>query len=149
MTTEVRIKKSRIYLPHLRKIVSSLAVGLGMSRDEVRDAEEAVHEVCVSSIRAAEGDGQGSLCIKLHTCDNCMTVDICDPACCFTPPANRQWLVGAASAGTFQKLRLLADEIQFMPADDGATVRLTKYVREAEDAVSVCLSQSPTSTLQV
>ncbi len=149
MTTEVQIRKSRNYLPHLRKVVACLAAGLGMSRNEAQDTEDAVNEICTSSIEAANGSADGSLSIKLHTCDNCMTVEICDPACAFTPCESGQWLSGATSAGTFQKVRRLADEVEFMPADQGTTIRFTKYVHEAAGNVVPSMHQLPTSTLQV
>lgn len=148
MTTEVQIAKNRSYLPHLRRVVSLLAKGLGMTSSESQAAEEAVTEVCESSIEAAEG-AKGSLCIKLEAHDDCMTVDICDPACSYTPSEGGQWLVGVASAGTYQKIRRLADDVQFMPAGQGTTVRLTKYAREIgclQGAPS--MHHLPTSTLQ-
>lgn len=148
MTTEVQIRKSRNYLPHLRRVVSCLAVGLGMSRSEAQDAEEAVNEICTSSIEAANGSADGSLSIKLHTCEDRMTVEISDPVCAFTPSDGGQWLAGATSAGTFQKVRRLADEVEFMPADQGTTIRFTKYARESGSRTVVrSLHHLPTTTL--
>lgn len=149
MTTEIQIRKSRNYLPHLRKVVACLAAGLGMSRREAEDAEEAVNEICASSIEAANGASDGSLSIKLHTCEDCMTVEISDPACAFTPSQSGQWLIGAASAGTYRKVRRLADEMKFMPASEGTTIRLTKRARETGRQVTPSVHQLPTSTLQV
>lgn len=148
MTTEVQIRKSRSYLPHLRKVVACLAAGLGMSRREAQDTEEAVNEICASSIEAASDNAGGSLCIKLHTCENCMTVEISDPLCAFTPADGGQWLVGATSACTFQKVRRLADEVEFMPAPEGTTIRFIKYARETGNpAVVRSLHHLPTTTL--
>lgn len=148
MTTEVQIKKDRSYLPHLRRVVALLATGLGMSRSESQATEEAVTEICTSSIEAAEEGTEGSLCIKLDAHDDCITVDICDSACSYTPSESGQWLVGAASAGTYQRIRRLADDVQFMPAEQGTTIRLTKYAREiGARSVTPSLDQLPTSTL--
>lgn len=147
MTTEVQIRKSRNYLPHLRKVVACLAAGLGMSRREAEDAEEAVNEICASSIEAAEGNAEGSLSIKVQTCEDCMTVDISDPACAFKPSDGGQWLCGAASAGTYRKVRRLADEMKFIPASQGTTIRLTKRARATTRRIVPSTHQSPTSTL--
>ncbi len=147
MTTEVQIRKSRNYLPHLRKVVACLAAGLGMSRREAEDAEEAVNEICASSIEAAEGNSEGSLSIKVQTCEDCMTVDISDPACAFKPSDRGQWLCGAASAGTYRKVRRLADEMKFIPASQGTTIRLTKRARATARRIVPSTHQSPTSTL--
>jgi hypothetical protein len=148
MTTEIQIRKSRNYLPHLRKVVACLAVGLGMSRREAQDAEEAVNEICASSIEAANGGPEGSLSIKVDTCEDCMTVEISDPACAFTPSQSGQWLIGATSAGTYRKVRRLADEMEFMPASEGTTIRLTKRARATVGAHVPALHHFPTSTLQ-
>lgn len=149
MTTEVQIRKSRNYLPHLRKVVACLAAGLGMSRREAEDAEEAVNEICASSIEAANGDAGGSLSIKVQTCEDCMTVDISDPECAYTPSGGGRWLVGATSACTYRKVRRLADEMKFIPASEGTTIRLTKRARATARTMVPSAHHSPTSTLQV
>jgi hypothetical protein len=148
MTTEVQIRKNRTYLPHLRRVVACLASTMGMSCKEAEATEEAVTEVCTSSIEASNGSADGSLSIRLDAHDNCMTVEICDPSCSYTPCETGQWLVGATSAGTFQKIRRLADEVEFMPAGEGTTIRLTKYARETGRTPVSTLDQLPTSTLQ-
>ena len=149
MTTEIQIRKSRNYLPHLCKVVAYLAARLGMSRNEAQETEEAVNEICVSSIEAANGSMDYSLSIRLDAQDDRMTVEISDPACAFTPTENGQWLIGATSAGTFRRVRRLADEVEFVPARQGTTIRVTKYARRIGAEVAASRNQLPTSTLHV
>lgn len=78
MTTEVHIKKCRSHLPYLSRIVSCIASRLGMNNAEIKEAEYAVEQACLSSI-SPESDTQEDLIICFDASDSCMTVDITDP----------------------------------------------------------------------
>lgn len=78
MTTEVHIKKCRTHLPYLSRIVSCIASRLGMNNTEIKEAEYAVEQACLSSI-SAESNTQDDLIICFSASDSCMTVDITDP----------------------------------------------------------------------
>lgn len=129
MITEVQIRKSRSYLPHLRRVVSGIAVRLGMSRRAVEETEDAVSEACSGSIDAADAQG-GSLSIKLSVHEACMTVDITDSASEYS----EGWLGEGEGARISECISDLADAVRLIEDDSGATVRIVKHVRGLKPA---------------
>ena len=130
-TTEVQIRKSLSYLPHLHRIVSCIASRLGMSRKDVEETKKAVSEVCANSINAASDGQDGRLSIKLSTQGEYMMVEITDP--CMNLDAVRdggQSSGGNGHSGVLERIRHLMDSVELIGGDVGATIRITKCARK-------------------
>jgi anti-sigma regulatory factor (Ser/Thr protein kinase) len=141
MTTEVHIKKSRSYLPHLRKIISCVAARLGMSRKDIQDAEEAVSTVCLNSIDRASQGHDGNLSIKLDTSGAYMTVEITDPCIDFDPIC-----AGACfgnNGGSLESISRLADSVEFIRGEEGTTIRIVKRAKKETAASAASPPQEP------
>lgn len=130
MTTEVQIKKHRRYLPHLRKVVACIAQRLGMSRSDIVEAEEAVAQVCESSMAELGNDSEQSLRIRVETFVNGLTVEIIDPCFAFDPLCSQSTLEEMADADGIARALMLADNVELVMGDEGTTIRLTKYAEK-------------------
>ncbi|MHB0997826.1 MAG: hypothetical protein ACYC27_01155 [Armatimonadota bacterium] len=147
MTTEVQIKKNRLYLPYLRKVVSCLAEKLGMSGHDIEVTENAVSDICATSIDLAS-DMQYGLHIKLNTIGRCMTVDITDPSVKYDQLYIDEWFCKLNESGSYMEL---ADDVEFFGSDEGATIRITKYASDMDIQISNLTRQLPflgTASLQ-
>lgn len=153
MTTEVQIRKNRLYLPYLRKVVSAIAARLGMNSADIEVTEDVVSEICQTAIDA-EADSNGNLLIKLDINGSCMTVEINDPSMQYDP------IVFEKLFGRFHIIRETAgrntpaeEDIEYLRADEGIIIRLRRYVVNRNSLMSSRLhhlsqSVSRTASLQ-
>lgn len=144
MTTDVQIRKNHLHLPHLRRVVSCIAAGLGMKREDIEDTERAVSEVCSESMDDLQ---DGNLYIKLSAQEKFMTIEITDPSVIFDPNSAGGWLSGAGYPPVFERIHHLADDVELFCGQEGATVRITKYAEKLEKAAPY-LTPIGTTSLQ-
>ncbi|HUV05310.1 MAG TPA: ATP-binding protein [Armatimonadota bacterium] len=129
MFTEVQIKKCDSHLARLRRIVSCIGAGLGMSRKEIEETENAVNEAC---LRTADSSSDGSVSVKLGADDSHMTVEVTDP---YSDS-------GAACSGDSQhdaileRIGHLVDRVEVVRGPEAITVVITKYAAKQDPALS-------------
>lgn len=133
MTTEIQIKRSRSYLPHLRRIVSCVAARLGMSRKDIQETEDAVSEACLTSIEMAPGCQDPSLSIRLTTCGTYLTVEISDPYV-DSDSKYQERLACLKSDIDDERAGRSLDGIELVRGEIGATIRITRHARVYDSA---------------
>lgn len=141
MTTEVQIKRSSLYLSHLKKIISCVASKLGMSAKKIEDTESAVSETCLNSINNISDYCGGKLWIKLSTDDASMTVDITDPYMDFEAVCSPGNATYDSYARGLDHVKLLVDNMEFIRESEGVTIRLTQYARHDENSFVTMVPQ--------
>ena len=129
MITEVQIKRCDSHLLRLRRIASCIGAGLGMSRKEIEETENAVNEVCS---KTADSSRDGSLSVKLGAHDSHMTVEITDPCLDCSSACSSE----AYHAGVLERVGHLADRVELVRGDEGITVVITKYAAKQDPALS-------------
>jgi len=125
MITEVQIKNCSPHLVHLRRILSCIGVGLGMSPREIEETGSAVSEVCA-------GSGDGKLSVRLCTHDSYMTVEITDPRSDCSPACSG----GGYPAAMLERVGRLADKVELIRGVEGIVVVITKYAAKQEPSLS-------------
>lgn len=139
LATEVYIRKNHAYLPHVCKIVSSIAAGSGMSRGDAEQMERAVSEVCLNSMDPASDSQGGGLSIRLSTGESFVCVEVTDTS---SMPVSLGWVVNGELQVPDGVSRLV-DGIEILSGDEGATVRITKSSRKPDmtpGVVTPCLA---------
>lgn len=138
MTTEVQIKKNRRYLPQLCKIISCLAAKLGMSWKDIADTEDAVSEICSSSIDRINAESEGNLFIKLTVYGTCMTVEITDPCLEFgSIRSGKEYQNEYRQNLEWNRLMELADSVELIHGGEGTTIRITKRAERPQPELTL------------
>ena len=151
VTTEVQIRKSRSYLPYLRRIVSRIGSGLGMTHKYIEETERAISEVCSDSMDIASAQQDDSLSIKLRTQKDWMMIEITDPSAAFGSACLDGWFGGSEHPRILERIHHLADVVELIRGGESATVRIIKYAEKPEMipvASTPCLATAGTTSLQ-
>lgn len=105
MTTEVQITKSRSHLLYLRRVMSILASGMGMSRRAIAETHHAVARISSGS--------EGCLNVRLSASEIYLVVEI----------------AGAVpEQSSLKRMHRLVDDAEF----SDQMIRLTKCVKKSE-----------------
>ena len=107
MTTEVQITKKRSHLLYLRKVISVIAVQIGMTRRSVAQTHYALVRICSGN--------DGSLNVRLTASGICLVVEV-------------SGVVLPEESRLRHRICRLMDEVEF----GEGTVRLTKSARKIE-----------------
>ena len=108
MTTEVQITKNRGHLLYLRKVMSIMALRLGMTRKAIAETHHAVASICFKS--------DGMLCIRLSASEVYLVVEVAGMA--------------LPEQISLKRISRLVDDVEFA----GHVIRLTKLVKKTETA---------------
>ena len=132
VTTEVQIRRNHFHLSHLRKVVSCTAGWLGMSCKRIEETENAVSEICSSSLDVARDCQDENLTVRLSTHGTFMVVEITDPSASQASGSSEQRTRDYSDA--LQRIDGLVDSVEFAGTDDGTTIRIVKHAGEQEPA---------------
>ncbi len=130
--TEVQIKRNHFHLSHLRKVVSCTAGWLGMSCKRIEETENAVAEICSTSLEGAHDSQDENLTVRLSTHATFMVVEITDPLAGQASGSSEQRTRDYSNA--LQRIDRLVDSVEFAGTDDGTTIRIVKHAGEPEPA---------------
>ena len=126
----IRIDSRPDHLPRLRTIVGCLAADLGMTSQETHDTNLALTEACANAIRHGSPHGaESGVLIRIVSDHHAMIVEVTDEGGGFdvNQLSHHEPLEKPGGLG-IPLMRALADEVQFLKAQKGMTVRLVKKI---------------------
>lgn len=126
MITEVQITNSYSHSIYLRKIINCVCAQIGMGSKEIEDTENAVKKICTGSLTKTHDGSLNTVSVKLAAHDTYMTVDVTDHLSHIDSP-NGELLISNEYMRNLEGISALTDAMEIIGADNGVTVRITKY----------------------